>query len=251
MAMTKMLNFHTPQLPQPLSLDFADLSGGGAAPSQFYGRTHDGREVYVRYRSGILRVEVAKKPDADFLDPEVLLDVDIGPGLDGYITCARFCTLFGVTVNGAIPPETDVAAYRQTDLSGRTSYCGGSLGNVSDRQARTILAGIMDEFPGALLCQPNFTNGLLFEGLTRVSPDTASTSKVWIIPDAATLQDVETSPEDYIVAKPDQLQIEIIYTPWSFPNAPGRLSLYVSFPTGDAVLQNLERVDAKIAEILA
>ena len=44
----KMNGFHTPELPEPLDLDLAELHGGGSCPAQFYGETHEGLEVYVR-----------------------------------------------------------------------------------------------------------------------------------------------------------------------------------------------------------
>lgn len=43
---------------QKLDLDLAKISGGGSCPTQFFGETLDGREVYVRYRGGQLSVDL-------------------------------------------------------------------------------------------------------------------------------------------------------------------------------------------------
>ncbi|WP_238364782.1 hypothetical protein [Mesobacterium pallidum] len=78
--------FFTPRPPAPLNLDLASLSGGGAYPAQFYGETHDGRAVYVRYRGGALSVQIAPEPGEDAVRGETVLDWDDGPPWDGELS---------------------------------------------------------------------------------------------------------------------------------------------------------------------
>ncbi|MGR3511306.1 MAG: hypothetical protein ACU0GG_00975 [Paracoccaceae bacterium] len=247
--MTHFVLFHTPEPPAPLGLDLAELSGGGSLPSQFYGMTHDGREVYVRYRGGGLRVEVAKTPGADLLDSETLLDIDIGPYLDGYMTLARFCAQFGVTVNGSLPGETDPRAHRQADFSGKTTYWDAIYRAVSNSTAREILETACAAFPGCVLCQVERDESFKCVGVTRVAPDTANDGQLWLIPNA-TLQDVDWSPEDYVLPKAGQLQMWVRYPPWQFPTASQQLDLSMSFPTGDPVRDTLKELGKRISALL-
>ena len=111
-----MIGFHTPELPPPIGLDLCKVRGGGAFPSQFYGETADGREVYIRYRGGRFSIEI---------DGERVLEADIGPHLDGEISLSQVCRHFGV--NGEIQGETDPEADRNTDFSGQTTGLRGSI----------------------------------------------------------------------------------------------------------------------------
>ena len=93
----QMIGFHTPELPEPLGLDLYKLQGGGSCPSQFYGETHDGLDVYVRYRGGTLRVHVGNKPGDDALDDGLcILETHIGTQYDGTMS---------LTPNGPEPPD--------------------------------------------------------------------------------------------------------------------------------------------------
>jgi len=247
--MTHLVLFHTPAPPTPLGLDLAALSGGGSLPSQFYGMTHDGREVYVRYRGGGLRVEVAKTPGAELLDPEIVLEADIGPYLDGYMTLARFCAQFGVTVNGSLPEDLDPRAHRQADFSGATTYWDAIYRSVPSRTAREILAIASDAFPGSVLCQVERDERFKCVGLTRVTHDTANDGQVWLVP-YATLPDVDWSPEDYVLPKPGQLQMWVRYQPWQYPTAPNTLELSMPFPPDDPVRDTLKELGKRISTLL-
>ncbi len=239
--------FHTPDPPAPLGLDLAELSGGGSCPSQFYGLTHDGKDVYVRYRGGWLTMEVAKESGGEAYGGDMRLEVGIGPYLDGYITCTRFCEQFGVTVNGAVPAERDKAADWQTDFSGRTTYWDVNYTNLSLADSHRAVALACEAFPDALLCEPILGDMFLCEGLTRVSPETITHSDAWLIVGAESVQDVDTSPGRYVLPKAGQLQMVIRYSRWKFPNTPGGMSMSMPFPTGDAVRETLETLQKKLA----
>jgi hypothetical protein len=117
--------FYTrPNLPQ-LGIDLVDAHGGGSCPSQFYGRTAAGRQIYMRYRGGWLAVW--EGTDGDLFENE-LLSANIGPALDGDILLEQVCDLTGITIRGDKPSLTDAewrAANEERpvmDWSGRTTY---------------------------------------------------------------------------------------------------------------------------------
>ena len=121
--------FHTPEPPK-LNVDLASLSGGGVAPSQFCGETHDGRDVYVRYRGGHLSIQIGTEVGEDALDGERLLDVDIGPAYDGSVSLSQFCTYFGAQTTGpprlkTIPMRIGTPTFRARRPTGRR-FCNGS-----------------------------------------------------------------------------------------------------------------------------
>src|SRR5450755_2998986 len=94
--------YFTPPRVEPLNLDLARLEGGGYAPAQFEGETHDGRDVYIRYRGGGFSVAVANLKGA--ADETRILDVQIGPPLHGGISIGQLCRYFGITINQELPP---------------------------------------------------------------------------------------------------------------------------------------------------
>jgi len=47
-----------PDLPPDEPIVIESINGGGACPTQFFGKTPDGKEVYARYRHGYLSVEI-------------------------------------------------------------------------------------------------------------------------------------------------------------------------------------------------
>ena len=100
--------FFTPPKLLPLGLDLAELSGGGFCPSQFEGLTHDGRDVYCRYRGGWLSIQVSNKIGADvFNDCTILLDVGLEPPLDGSMALWELCKYTGITINGKTVNKPD------------------------------------------------------------------------------------------------------------------------------------------------
>lgn len=60
-----------------------------SCPAQWEGKTTDGKMIYVRYRWGLLTIEVSLKPSDDIfdaLDGAEVFNQQIGAGLDGHLT---------------------------------------------------------------------------------------------------------------------------------------------------------------------
>lgn len=153
--------YFTPPRIEPLNLDLAQLGGGGVAPAQFYGETHDGREVYVRYRGGGFEVWMASKPGADAYaaeDSSCILEGEIGPPFHGGMTVGQACHLFGITINGTRPPlPTREEMYRKScvDLSGATTFYDVWLSSTLETQKRFLTAALA-ALPKATLILPVF-----------------------------------------------------------------------------------------------
>jgi hypothetical protein len=119
-------NFFTPPRLEPLHLDVVSLGGGGVSPTQFYGQTSDGRNVYCRYRGGWLSVHVSLEPGGDALGKgATLLEAGIGPGVHGSLSLCQLCRYAGITIAGQSPPmpsESEIAENGFRDLSGDTTF---------------------------------------------------------------------------------------------------------------------------------
>lgn len=212
------MSFHTPKRPDPLKLDLAALAGGGSCPAQFEGQTHEGQDVYVRYRGGGLTVDIAKKKGMSvFDDARRVLDADIGPPYDGSMSLAQFCEIFGVTVNGSLPEESDPTASTNTDLTGETTYWNHALIAVTIQTSREILQKCHASLPGALLVQPIFNEEYQLERLVSVQPLTIEASSVFLVDGASQITEIPTSQSFVIMPKLGQLQISIRYSAWKYP----------------------------------
>lgn len=214
----KMIGFHTPELPEPLGLDLAKLRGGGSCPAQFYGETHEGLDVYVRYRGGTLSVHVATKPGDDALDDGTcILQTQIGTRYDGTISLTQFCTNFGVTINGVIPEESDPEARRNADLTGQTTYWEGYLRQITIETSRRILNETCSTFPGALLVRPILNKAYQLERLEATSPEQVECWNVWLINGPSALAEIKIDPEFGVMPKSDQLLVAIRCNLWEYP----------------------------------
>ncbi|MEM7211133.1 MAG: hypothetical protein AAF479_04425 [Pseudomonadota bacterium] len=213
-----MFYFHTPKLPDPLDLDLAELQGGGACPSQFYGQTHDLREVYVRYRYGTLRVYVADYPtDEAYPDGRCVLEIDIGTDFDGRISLKQFCESFGVTINGSIPTETDPDAHRNADFSGETTYWRPHLRQVTDATSRRIVQACRDALSDALILQEVRDDRFRLDSFLKVDATAIEGYSVWIIEGALDPDDVKISPEKELIPDWSQLRISAHCMLWKWP----------------------------------
>lgn len=67
----------------------------GAFPSQWEGRTVDGRYVYVRYRYGQLRVSVGDTLENAILGDEAVVSLAHGHGYAGVMTYSELVRLTG------------------------------------------------------------------------------------------------------------------------------------------------------------
>ncbi len=214
----KMMSFHTPELPEPLGLDLAKLRGGGSCPAQFYGETHEGLGVYVRYRGGALRVHVANKPGDDALDDgQCILQTQIGTRYDGTMSLTQFCTNFGVTVNGIIPEETDPEARRNADLTGQTTYWEGYLRQITIETSRRILSEACSTFPEALLVRPVLNDAYKLERLETTTPEQIDYWNAWLINGPSALAEVSIDPEFGVLPNSDQILVAISFSLWQYP----------------------------------
>jgi hypothetical protein len=211
-----MIEFHTPKLPKPLNLDLVQLGGGGSCPSQFYGKTHEGHDVYVRYRGGLLSVRIGRDPGNDAAQGSPILEVDIGPKFDGNISLTQFCRYFGVTIAGTVPEEKDVDAHLYSDLSGDTTFCRTNVERVTLQTSREILKVCMSIFPSAILVKPVLGERYKLKELIKVPLENVD-DDVWLIDGVSNVAEVRTSPTQYILPTEGQLQIFLKYDLWKRP----------------------------------
>ncbi|MEM6609889.1 MAG: hypothetical protein AAF689_15085 [Pseudomonadota bacterium] len=136
MTTPRAKTIHTPPPVPKLNLHIPNLAGGGYAPLQFSGETADGRAIYGRYRGGYLSVT------ADMGTPtqDLLLEVNLGPALDGYISHPQCCQLTGITGPGPWRDPEESADY---DLSGATSFYRLRLDSTA-ATARQLLADLIN-----------------------------------------------------------------------------------------------------------
>jgi len=118
--------FLTPPKLSPLGLDVASIDGGGWAPAQFEGETHDGRQVYCRYRGGWLSIWIANAPGLDALsEGTCLLEERIGPPYHGGLSLEQLCRYAGITINGTmleLNSEDEMQKEGWKDLSGNSTH---------------------------------------------------------------------------------------------------------------------------------
>lgn len=212
-------SFHTPTLPSPLNLDLFSLTGGGSCPSQFYGVTKDQRDLYARYRSGRLTVDLADTEGQPATEGTRILQTDIGPGLEGSMTVTQFCEFFGVTVNGVIPRETNPEVDSFTDFSGKTTYWNGHLGRVTSDTARKVLEAAQATFPDALLVQPVLDEHHRLSHIQQIAPDHCNCHVAWLVDGATSLDEIETCPANYLLPSQNQLLIHFSFATWQWPKA--------------------------------
>jgi hypothetical protein len=146
--------FYTrPNLPR-LGLDLAEIRGGGRSPAQFWGRTVDGRPVYIRYRGGNFSVSCGEVDADEDMTTEVLIDAKIGPFLHGDMLLEQACDLAGMTLHGERMVLLDKQLHaarsnaRILDWSGRTTYWERILWVTTEagRDAVEALARAFPEF---------------------------------------------------------------------------------------------------------
>ncbi len=118
--------FFTPPKLRPLNLDLASLDGGGWAPAQYEGKTHDGRHVYCRYRGGGLSVWIANEPGANaYSEGACILEERIGPPYHGGLSLGQLCHYTGISINGFTPPlPDDLQSHEEVlkDLGGAVTH---------------------------------------------------------------------------------------------------------------------------------
>lgn len=106
-----------------LNLDLAELSGGGASPSRFTGKTHGGQILRCTYDDGYLRITRPRDTSREAIkNAKVLSAGRIGPKVHGFLTLAQLCHVAGLTVNGAYPRADLPGQQDYLDFSGQTTY---------------------------------------------------------------------------------------------------------------------------------
>lgn len=140
--------YSRPALPQ-LGLDLVEVDGGLGRPSQYRGRTTDGRSVVLGYDRG--RLFVATEDGKDGLGRE-LFSAQIGPRFNGDMLLEQICDLAGITLRGEKPvldPETWRDAAERSwvlDWSGNTTYWVGDL-QVTEEGGRRLATELARAFP--------------------------------------------------------------------------------------------------------
>lgn len=138
--------FFTPPDVPKVDLRVTSLRGGGACPSQYWGQTPDGREVYIRYRNGYLSIDVAEKQGDKAPYNGGVLDVHIGPPLDGVLSAKQLIALTGLKVDmldeGQVSEETE----SERDLSGATTFWSAIGISATKAGAEQFLSVLWREF---------------------------------------------------------------------------------------------------------
>jgi hypothetical protein len=139
--------YSRPELPK-LGLDLAHVDGGLGRPTQYRGRTSDGRPIVLGYDRG--RLFVATEDGGKNLGQE-LFSAQIGPRFNGDMLLEQICDLAGLTLRGE-KPLLDSATWRSAaernwvlDWSGETTYWVGDL-QVTEEGGRNLAAALKHEF---------------------------------------------------------------------------------------------------------
>jgi hypothetical protein len=140
--------YSRPDLPQ-LGLDLAEVDGGLGRPSQYRGRTADGRPIFLTYDNGKLSIVT---DDHDKRLGEELVSRQIGPSFNGDMLLEQICDLTGITLRGEKPvlsEETRRAAAEKSwvlDWSGKTTYWIADL-QVTEEGGRRLIDELAAAFP--------------------------------------------------------------------------------------------------------
>lgn len=146
--------YSRPELPQ-LRIDLAEINGGLGRPSQYRGRTSDGRPILLAYDNGWLFI--ATEDEAHRLGEE-LISVQIGPNFNGDMLLEQICDLTGITLRGEKPALSDdkwrAAAEKSwvLDWSGKTTYWVRSL-QLTEDGGRCLAGELAKAFPGMCLLE--------------------------------------------------------------------------------------------------
>lgn len=217
-----MYSFRSTKNIEPLNLDLADLSGGGACPSQFHGTTHDGRAVYIRYRHGALSVEISYDVGGDpILAGELIFEEEVGDFLDGFMSLTQVCKCLGVTVNGKVPQEVDpdAASFDGFDFSSATIFWKAYCAAVTEETSRHIVCEAMAAFPDALLVKLQQSPDTESRSLAKTTPQKAKASSNWLIFGVQHIDELELGPHCSLLPTVGQLHVRIFPCLWASPQS--------------------------------
>lgn len=139
--------FFTPPKVPKVDLRVTSLRGGGACPSQYWGQTPDGREVYIRYRDGFLSFDVAEEPDEEVLYNRDFFDIQLGPPLDGELSAKQLLALTGLKVDVLDEGQVSAGTESERDLSGATTFWSAIGISATKAGAEQFLSVLWREFP--------------------------------------------------------------------------------------------------------
>ncbi|MDH7794660.1 MULTISPECIES: hypothetical protein [unclassified Beijerinckia] len=191
MTDTQSMRFFTPPKLSPLNLDLASLRKRNGWPAQFDGRTHDGREVYCRYRNGWLSVDIAKAVQSDVhSDAAHLLNERIGPSLHASLSIGQLCHYAGISIQGEVPAlptenEKDDDDRPYIDLTGATTYYDVSFA-ATVRTASSVVDALAKAFSDSYILQINIdTKGDIYkpedQSISIYSPGSRPTSSYLLL----------------------------------------------------------------------
>ncbi|WP_238364781.1 hypothetical protein [Mesobacterium pallidum] len=123
----------------------------------------------------------------------------------------------GVTINGALPEETDPDATHYKDLNGGTTHWVLGAERITIKTSRAILAGCQAEFPELLLIARIHGENFRVQGLREVTPkslDDHFVSLVFGVKDAAS---VAFTADHGVVSSGRQMAVSVAYNHWKHP----------------------------------
>jgi hypothetical protein len=138
--------FTPPKIPK-VDLSVTSLSGGGACPSQYRGQTSDGREVYIRYRGGVLSIDMSRVPSEAEQPRTEVLNIELGPPLDGTISARQLISLTGLKVDDLDGDELLPEAEVELDLTGKTTFYRTREISATNDGAMKFLSLLWSAFP--------------------------------------------------------------------------------------------------------
>lgn len=147
----RMNRFFTPPSIPNVDLRVTSLRGGGACPSQYWGETPDGRKVYIRYRNGYLSIDVAKGQGEEAPYKGGVLDVHLGPPLDGELSAHQLIALTGLKVDVLDEGQFSAGTESERDLSGATTFWDAIGISATNAGAERFLSVLWRDFPGCQL----------------------------------------------------------------------------------------------------
>ncbi len=106
-----------------------------------------------------------------------------------------------------------------TDFSGNTTYWNGHLGNVTTHTSRKVLEVAQATFPDALLVQPVLDENQRLSHIQQIAPDYCNSHVAWLVDGAASLNEIDTCPANYVLAAENQLHIHFFFPTWQWPKA--------------------------------
>ena len=146
--------FTPPEVPR-VNLHVTSLVGGGACPAQYWGETPDGRKVYIRYRGGYLSIHVGGEDEAEAAAGEKVLDLRLGPPLDGHLSLEQFIRLTGLEVDEI---KAGAMSERERDLSGATTFWNALSLNATKSGAEAFLLRLWRTFPDSTMNEVSWTH---------------------------------------------------------------------------------------------